>query len=79
MFECCINCVAPKRHPGCHGACKDYKKDKALLDQRRENIRKEKAMEQALHERHTERLESVSRAKGWGSKNSTRPVYRREW
>lgn len=23
-FECCLNCTAPKRHPGCHGVCGEY-------------------------------------------------------
>ena len=25
----CHGCVAPKRYPGCHGKCKDYKEWKA--------------------------------------------------
>lgn len=24
-FNCCKNCVAPKRHPGCHSECEEYK------------------------------------------------------
>ena len=24
-FECCHLCVAPKRHPGCHDHCDEYK------------------------------------------------------
>lgn len=23
-FECCLNCAAPKRYPGCHGRCPEY-------------------------------------------------------
>ena len=79
MFERCINCVAPKRNPGCHGKCEEYKKEKELFDRRKDRINKEKARDRALHERHTERMESIAKHRGWGTKNSTRPVYRREW
>lgn len=24
-FECCFNCVAPKRYPGCSAECHEYK------------------------------------------------------
>ena len=23
-IKCCKDCVAPKRHPGCHGVCPEY-------------------------------------------------------
>ena len=28
-INCCHFCVAPKRHPGCHGNCSDYAAEKA--------------------------------------------------
>lgn len=31
-FECCHKCVAPKRHPGCHGHCQDYEDAKAVYE-----------------------------------------------
>lgn len=31
-FDCCFVCVAPKRHPGCHGTCEEYKKAKQEYD-----------------------------------------------
>lgn len=27
-YRACLKCVAPKRHPGCHETCPEYKKDK---------------------------------------------------
>jgi hypothetical protein len=30
LFKSCINCE--KRHPGCHGKCKDYLDNRAELD-----------------------------------------------
>ena len=39
-IKCCKNCVAPKRHPGCHSTCQEYqdaieenKKEKEWLKQ----------------------------------------------
>ena len=28
-ISCCRYCVAPKRHPGCHGHCTEYIEEKA--------------------------------------------------
>ena len=33
IIQCCRNCVAPKRHPGCHGTCPDYLKERANYDE----------------------------------------------
>lgn len=27
-ITCCYKCVAPKRHPGCHGTCPEYIKER---------------------------------------------------
>ena len=35
MFECCKNCVAPKRHPGCHDHCEEYKTARAAYDEKK--------------------------------------------
>lgn len=34
-IECCRNCVAPKRHPGCHGHCSEYIKEKTEYEGRK--------------------------------------------
>ena len=31
-FECCMECKPPKRQPGCHGTCKEYKDARAAYD-----------------------------------------------
>lgn len=31
-INCCHYCVAPKRHPGCHGSCPEYAAEKAEHD-----------------------------------------------
>ena len=38
-IKCCKDCVAPKRHAGCHDTCKDYKKEKM-----QNNAKKKKEM-----------------------------------
>lgn len=34
MFSC-KDCVAPKRHPGCHGTCETYLAERAEYDKRK--------------------------------------------
>ena len=31
-INCCWGCVAPKRHPGCHDHCPEYKAEKAKYE-----------------------------------------------
>jgi hypothetical protein len=33
FFECCQKCKAPKRYPGCHGKCPEYKGQRKLWDE----------------------------------------------
>lgn len=40
-FKACHKCVAPKRHEGCHGHCKDYADDKAAYEIIRDSQKKE--------------------------------------
>lgn len=35
MITCCKDCVAPKRHIGCHSTCKDYISEKAADAERK--------------------------------------------
>ena len=47
-IKCCKDCVAPKRHPGCHDRGEQYQKEKAQLDAENAQIRKERDKERAL-------------------------------
>lgn len=40
-FQSCVNCVAPKRHPGCHATCEEYAADKAAFEKVKESMKKE--------------------------------------
>lgn len=33
-IECCHYCVPPKRRPGCHGSCPEYRIERAELDRK---------------------------------------------
>lgn len=38
-IKCCKDCVAPKRHPGCHATCKEYIDEKAQLEKDKEKAK----------------------------------------
>ena len=44
----CHGCVAPKRYPGCHGKCKDYKEWKVGEQVKKDAERKRKEEESAM-------------------------------
>lgn len=35
-IQCCYECVAPKRHLGCHSTCKEYKQAKAEYEAKKQ-------------------------------------------
>ena len=39
-IKCCFGCVPPKRYPGCHGKCEEYKKEKAEYKKQMEEYKK---------------------------------------
>ena len=41
-IHCCKGCVAPKRHPGCHGSCPEYLADKAEHDRIKAELDRER-------------------------------------
>ncbi len=41
----CYGCVAPKRHVGCHGTCKEYRKRTAERISEKVNINKQRVAE----------------------------------
>lgn len=41
-ITCCKDCIPPKRYPGCHSACEEYKKQKAIHNAQKENERHER-------------------------------------
>ena len=45
---CCKSCVAPKRHPGCHGHCPEYLAEKAEYEAKKAEIDKRKSIKKGL-------------------------------
>ena len=41
-ISCCKNCIAPKRHLGCHDTCEEYQKEKAKHEIRKQKERAER-------------------------------------
>lgn len=47
-FESCRNCKPPKRKPGCHGTCPEYREDREAWDRDKERIDAEKEKDSFL-------------------------------
>ena len=47
-IECCRGCVAPKRHPGCHGHCPEYIAERAEYEKRKAEYNKEQDISIAI-------------------------------
>ena len=55
----CKDCVAPKRHPGCHAHCAEYLAEKAKHDREKAEADRRRNIEYGLN---TQRGNSVHRA-----------------
>lgn len=38
-IHCCKDCIAPKRHQGCHATCQEYIKEKAQLEKDKDKFK----------------------------------------
>ena len=47
-ITCCKSCVAPKRHPGCHGHCPEYLAERAVYEAKKAEVDKLKAIRDGL-------------------------------
>lgn len=48
-IKCCKDCVAPKRHPGCHSVCSEYLAQKAEYEKLKEIHDKEKQINMGIY------------------------------
>ena len=63
IINCCRYCVPPKRYPGCHGTCPEYRYQRAIYDERKAVADQEKFTSHGLT---MQRTEAVRKAlKGW--------------
>ena len=58
-IRCCNGCMAPKRHPGCHGTCPEYLKEKAEHEAQLEADYKRR---RTVYDLNDQRYRSVTRA-----------------
>lgn len=70
-IKCCINCVAPKRYPGCHDHCTEYTKEKAIHNEEKAVQDKKNAISGGIM---AQKLAGINRAKkenrsNWKRKN----------
>ena len=49
-IKCCKDCVAPKRHIGCHSVCPEYIGERAAYDEKQGAALKKKTIETAADE-----------------------------
>lgn len=47
-IKCCMGCVAPKRHPGCHDHCPEYIKEKTEYNQEKAAAFRKRRIEEGL-------------------------------
>jgi hypothetical protein len=52
-IECCKDCKAPKRYPGCHGSCPEYIAERAEYDRLK-----------AIHDRERDINVSITQQRG---------------
>lgn len=48
-IECCRDCAPPKRRPGCHGSCPEYRMERAELDRKNAEENRKRATRQNLY------------------------------
>lgn len=55
-IRCCKDCIAPKRHPGCHATCQEYIDEKAKYTVEKAKERKAMDKERICDEYEINRL-----------------------
>ena len=53
---CCKDCVAPKRHPGCHGHCEEYVAERAEYDRLKAIHDKERSITLGIYANRSEKV-----------------------
>ena len=71
-IKCCKGCVAPKRHPGCHGHCPEYKKEKVEHEERKAVEDKKRRTDQAIFLQRSAAVEKATKNRRYSQKNYRR-------
>lgn len=67
-FECCVSCVKPKRHPGCHDHCPDYLAEKAEHETRKAQQDKERRIAGGIYQQKCAAVNRAVKGKRRGGK-----------
>ena len=60
-IKCCIGCVIPKRYPGCHDHCEEYRREKEAHDRRKAELDQENRISAAIYINRGNKVEKVLR------------------
>lgn len=71
-INCCKDCVAPKRYPGCHGHCPEYLEEKARYDERMAAERKWKRTQNGITNARTSAVTKALKSRRYSQKNYRR-------
>lgn len=63
MFECCRKCKPPKRTPGCHDRCPEYKQAKLEYNTKKEEIDRQRRIRNALAAETERQVRKANRGK----------------
>lgn len=71
-IKCCKGCVAPKRYPGCHDRCPEYKKDKAEYEARKAIADRAKYTDQEIYSQKSKAVAKATKNRRYSQKNYRR-------
>lgn len=60
-IKCCYGCVAPKRHPGCHGRCPEYLSEKAEYDRQKAAYDEKQRIDNAIYSNRSVKVNNAMR------------------
>lgn len=60
-IECCRYCTPPKRRPGCHGSCPEYRMERAELDRKNAEENRKRATRQNLYAQRAAAVKKATR------------------
>ena len=62
-FEHCEKCVAPKRYPGCHSKCPDYKQDREQYEAEKAELEEKKKAYVEIYRQREKQLRQTVRGR----------------
>lgn len=60
-IECCRNCVAPKRYPGCHCVCPEYHEEKEKYQEQKAKADSIKSISYGITAQRSDRVQKALR------------------